>query len=214
MAQRRALKIVTMALVAAMASSTAGNAEDSTPPRLSPSGGIVLRAPESIFPEHAEAVRTLTLRFPDLTEEEALDRVFGQERRALLLEEIGSVVSSEFGGSWYDPVANVQHLAVTSSRAFAAAASIAHLHKIPVRMHYVRYGYSDLRTVSTSLVEGLQGDIPSVTNEIGSVRVDIPLNKVEVTLILPPKYNLLQRRFVMFLGISSRLTLRTLLKRN
>lgn len=92
--------------------------------------------------------------FPGLTEDAALRAATGQEHRIQLLEELQARDAAGFGGSWYEPLTDVQHINAVGSGAAAQARRLGDARGVTVVTHEVAFSLTQLQAIAADINTG------------------------------------------------------------
>lgn len=139
----------------ALAGSIAGNVGAAGDTQQPPPSPVSTASPSDEVPSEWQEVVDLMLEdVPGLGPQEALDRVQAQTDRITILEALASDYSINFGGGWYDPVANVQHVVTRSDEAAEAAMALGVEHEMQIEVHYGERSYHELLLIAKGLNAG------------------------------------------------------------
>lgn len=125
---------------------------------VAPTRAAVAEAPPP-FPEYESMVDAYLMTYPGVPRDRAITAVLSQGDRIRMLEELGTTARSGFGGNWYDPRTNTQHVLVTSDAAANTVRAYAARHRVNVAVGRARYQLSDLEALAKRLNAQLTPDM-------------------------------------------------------
>lgn len=118
--------------------------------------------------------------YPEMSTERALANLYGQEDRIRLLEVLGERGDASFGGSWFDALTGIEHLATTDGALLGTYQALAADFGIDAVVHEVRFPAEELRVVSATINSGLDPVLGLIGANQSSV--DFEQNAVLVTV--------------------------------
>ncbi len=86
-----------------------------------------------------------------MSTERALSNLYGQEDRIRLLEALGERGDASFGGSWFDALTGMEHLATTDEALLATYEDLAADFGVDAQVHLVTFPAEELRMVSATI---------------------------------------------------------------
>lgn len=183
MATTRRLAQAATVCIFALAGSIAGNVGAAGDTQQPPPSPLSTASPSDEVPSEWQEVVDLMLEdVPGLTPQQALDRVQAQTDRITILEALASDYATNFGGGWYDPVANVQHVVSRSDEAAEAAMALGVEHEMQIEVHYGERSYYQLLLIAKGLNAGDTVGIPAIDDQLGAVTIEVATNQVNLTL--------------------------------
>ena len=154
--------------------------------------GVVAPAAQAAGPEPtalAEMTAAYQAAYPQLSATAASSAAAGSDARRALYDAAAGDPNT-FAGAWFDPVANVVHLAGTSETANAQAAAAGRRHGVAVTTHRVARSVAELERQADALRDG-EGAIGAAAH--GRVGIDVRANQV-VAAVAPSQRAALQSR--------------------
>lgn len=118
--------------------------------------------------------------YPTLTDYQALRAALGQEHRIRLLERLQSQNLAGFGGSWYDPLTDTQHINAVGTATATQAAKIGAEAGLTVVTHQVSYSFTELRAIADEINAGRHPVFGATA--INAATPEVRTNKVTVAL--------------------------------
>lgn len=119
-------------------------------------------------------------RYPQMSTEQALLNLYGQDARIRLLEALGDRGDDSFGGSWFDALTGLLHLATTDDALTGKYAELAEEFGVDAVAHLVAFSAEELRAVSANVNSGLDPLLGLLGRDQASV--DFEENAVLVTV--------------------------------
>lgn len=167
--RRKILPLVPVLIVSALVAPTRAAVAESPPP----------------FPEYQAMVDAYVRTYPGIPLDRAITAVLTQGNRARMLEDLGTTSRSGFGGNWYDPRTNTQHVLVTSDVAANTVRAYAARHGVDVAVGRAQYQLSDLEALAKRLNRQFT---PEVVKERSVFAVaDNTTNRVKVVARTPSR---------------------------
>ena len=137
------------------------------------------------FPEYESMVDAYLKGYPGIGRESAIRAVLSQGNRVRMLEELGTTARSGFGGNWYDPRTNTQHVLVTNDVMAHTVRAYAARHGVTVAVGRAAYQLSDLEALAKRINASLT---PAMVAERSVFAVaDHTTNRVEVITQTPSR---------------------------
>jgi streptogrisin C len=145
----------------------------------SPAAGMG-RPADTGTPDQDLAVRSYLSAFPNLTYQQARQRVRQQAARELLIGRWVEQYEASFGGTWYDPATGTWHVAATNRDVLTVLVAEARNNGIPVASHLVQHSYRELAAIAETVNAGRHPTLGRAAIE--RARVDVERNRVSVNL--------------------------------
>jgi streptogrisin C len=136
--------------------------------------------PPARIPQFQAVIDAYQRDYPSLTDDQAARAAEGQEHRLRLLEGLQAQNPDGFGGSWYDPLTNIQHINAVGATAATLAGRLGTAHDLNVVTHQVTHSFAELQAVSAVINAGKHPLLGSTA--VGAAAPDIRTNRVTVTL--------------------------------
>jgi hypothetical protein len=118
--------------------------------------------------------------YPEMSTERALANLYGQEDRIRLLEALGERGDANFGGSWFDALTGIEHLATTDEALLGTYQDLAAAFGVEAQVHLVTFPAEELRVLSATINSGLDPVLGLLGVDQSSV--DFEQNAVLVTV--------------------------------
>ncbi|GLI01745.1 protease [Phytohabitans aurantiacus] len=131
-------------------------------------------------PQFDAVVNGYLRTYPTLTREQALRSALGQEHRIRLLERLQSQDPTGFGGSWYDPLTDTQHINTVGAAAATRAGKLGADAGLTIAAHQVTYSLTQLQVIAADINAGKHPVFGRAA--IDTAAPDAVANKVTVTL--------------------------------
>ncbi len=128
--------------------------------------------------------------FPQVSTEQALENLNGQEARLYLLESIGERQDAEFAGSWLDVTLGTFHLAVADPALVPIYIRLAANDAVAAEVTLVDFSLATLHSLAESINNGVDPVLGSLGRD--QARVDVKSNTVLVRVSSerwPPVYS-------------------------
>jgi hypothetical protein len=110
------------------------------------------------MPELRALVAAYLRSYPGMSEEQARTAVLGQAKRTAMLEWLQATLPDHFGGSWYDPRTNTQHLYLMSDAAKGRAEGYARELGLKSSIEPAAYSYRELEALAKEANTRLAAD--------------------------------------------------------
>jgi streptogrisin C len=131
-------------------------------------------------PQFVAVVNGYLRSYPTLSKDQALRAALGQEHRIRLLERLQSQDAAGFGGSWYDPLTDTQHINAVGAAAATQAGRLGADAGLTIATHQVTHSLTQLQAIAADINAGKHPVLGRAA--IDAAAPEAVTNKVTVTL--------------------------------